>query len=135
MMPMIDSIKLSDVIAASRLDDQDKAIGSLQIIAGINGGDVAGQVFSGFDWRSSSEVDRSIKIVEWINAEKSYANAGRGPFTIEHYAALHFLFKALEDFKFSQHLPHSMENARRAMAALRKQFPLCDAWVRSQRRA
>jgi hypothetical protein len=130
----IDAIRPFDIVKAVTIDDCDAALLHLQVIAGIDAGDVAGQVFAGFDWKSSSYAMRCDKIAEWLKAERVYTQEKQSPFTVEHYAALHFLMVSLESLGFSEHLPHSMNNARDAMAALRKAYPLAEQYAQKQKR-
>jgi hypothetical protein len=129
----IDAIKPSDILTAIRFDDLDKALSYLQIIAGIDSGDVAGQVFAGFDWRSADYPKRVEKLKIWLAAERTYSGDKACAFNVEHYHALDFLLRSLEDLGFSQHLPRVMEGAREAMTALRADYPMAAQYAQKQR--
>ncbi|MGE0602189.1 MAG: hypothetical protein AB7O46_00200 [Xanthobacteraceae bacterium] len=130
----IDAIRARDILGASLIDDLDAALLPLQVIAGIDAGDVAGQVFAGFDWKAATRAQRLDRLRVWIAAERANLSNGAGPFTVENYAALHFLLHSLEELGFSEHLPQTMNNARHAMAALRKAYPLADQYAQTQKR-
>lgn len=124
----IEAITINDMLKAIRFDDQDKAISYLQIIAGIDGSEVAEKSLAGFDWQSSDLAQRLDRLFIWVKAERAHAESGGAPFNLEHYASLDFLMQSLEELGFSAHLPMVMNNARRAMTALREAHPICAAY-------
>lgn len=130
----IDAIRARDILGASLIDDLDAALLPLQVIAGIDAGDVSAQVFAGFDWKAATRTQRLDRLRVWIAAERAHGSDGDSPFRVDHYAALHFLMRALEELGFSEHLPATMNNARNAMAALRKAYPLADQYAQQQKR-
>lgn len=69
----LDAITGMDLWEASRGRDIDAAIAKLQEKAGITDGGIAGMVFSGFNWPTSSPDQRAHKIKEWIETERTYA--------------------------------------------------------------
>lgn len=121
----IEAVTLNDLLKSSVMRSTEEALLPLQIIAGIDSGDVAGQVFAGFDWPNATQGERLAKLIAWVNAERGAVATQASPFTVENYAALDFLVSALEDYGFSERLPRMMENARKAMAALREAYPIC----------
>lgn len=121
----IEAVTLNDLLKSVEKSTVDDALLPLQVIAGIDSGDVAGQISAGFDWTKASSGERLAKLFAWINAERSQIATVASPFTVENYAALDFLISALEDYGFSEHLPRMMGNARNAMASLREAYPIC----------
>jgi hypothetical protein len=130
----IDAVMPADILFAIKRDDLDDAVRYVQTIAGVDSGDVASQVFAGFDWRNADLRSRQNKMLEYVKAERTYAGAQASAFTVENYAALDFLMRSLEDLGFSQHLPRVMDGARDAMAALRKAYPLAEQYAQQQKR-
>lgn len=66
------AIKANDIGRAAHTDDVDVAVKSLQDIAGITTGDIAGIVFSDFDWNSASASERVDQLYRWIAVERRY---------------------------------------------------------------
>ncbi len=71
-MSNMNKIKLDHIGEASLKHDADTALHLLMTIAGITSGDVAAQVFSGFQWDLEDQWTRVQKIAEWIRAEKCH---------------------------------------------------------------
>jgi len=67
----ITNIKMDDIGRASQNNDLDAALRPLMDIAGITTGDVAAQVFSGFDWQNADQWARVQQLAAWIRAEKA----------------------------------------------------------------
>ena len=73
-MNNLDNIQQSDLADAAIIDDVDKALAPLQAIANIETGDVAAQVFSGFDWTTASYDERLAQLRSWVRIERLYAH-------------------------------------------------------------
>jgi hypothetical protein len=65
-------ITLDHIGKASQNNDLDAALKQLMDIAGVTTGDVAAQVFSGFDWAGADQWSRVERLARWIRAEKAF---------------------------------------------------------------
>lgn len=54
---------------AAKLDDVDAALLSVMKPNGITAGDIAGIMFSGFDWELAPRVEREYILREWLQFE------------------------------------------------------------------
>lgn len=66
------AIGANDLSRASYTNDIDVAVRSLQDIAGITDGGIAGICFSGFDWNEASPVERLDQLYSWIKTERNF---------------------------------------------------------------
>lgn len=62
----------STIGKALQMSDVDDALASIMTVRGIESGDVAAQVFSGFDWTAASRTERAAAVTRWLNAEEMY---------------------------------------------------------------
>ena len=70
-MPMnFDAITKDDVITAANTADIDAALVVLMDKIGIDAGDIAGIVFSDFDWTASQPDERFDQLVKWLETER-----------------------------------------------------------------
>ena len=56
----------------------DDATSAIRNILGVTSGDVAGVVFSGFDWNDASIDDRQAKLRKYVKTECRYASWRHG---------------------------------------------------------
>jgi hypothetical protein len=68
----INRITMDDVGRATQFGSLDAALQSLMAIAGIETGDVAAQIFHGFDWGKADQWRRVQQVARWISAEKAF---------------------------------------------------------------
>lgn len=70
----VDLITEDDIAKACAMDDLDEACASLQKIAGIDDGGVAGQCFAGetLTWETATNATRMALIANWLKTERNY---------------------------------------------------------------
>jgi hypothetical protein len=66
------SIRHNDVLTAMLMNTLDEACAYLQHKGGITSGDVAAQVFAGFDWQCADLTTREAMLRKYIAAEQVY---------------------------------------------------------------
>ncbi len=68
----VGNVRLGDLAAAAQMDDLDAAAASIQTVAGITDGGVAGMCLDYDLWRQHSPTYRERMLLAWLRLERHY---------------------------------------------------------------
>jgi len=66
----VGNVRLADIVAAAKMDDLDEAAASIQTIAGITDGGVAGMCLDYDLWRQYGSEAREKALLAWLRLER-----------------------------------------------------------------